>query len=154
MRRRTHHSYADPRFELIPLLDVMFFLLTFFMYSMAMMVRAQVLPVKLPHLVAAEVSKDTQIVGLTIDAKGRLFLNQKAIDWPQLEASLKPLTDQPKLPAVYVALDDRPGAVDRGLMLVQLIDRLRKMGIEQFNIVGQPGDKPSTPTAPKTPPAP
>ena len=42
--RRTDH---DTRVEMMPLIDVGFLLLTFFIYAMVLMVRAEVLPVPL-----------------------------------------------------------------------------------------------------------
>src|SRR5690606_8300025 len=49
MRFVRRHDLA-PRMEMIPLIDVIFLLLTFFIYSLALMVQAQVLPVALPPI--------------------------------------------------------------------------------------------------------
>ena len=49
MRSIRRHDLA-PRVEMMPLIDVVFLLLTFFIYSFVMMVRAEVLPVVLTPL--------------------------------------------------------------------------------------------------------
>ena len=42
--RRTDH---EMRIEIMPLIDVIFLLLTFFIYAMVLMVRAELLPVEM-----------------------------------------------------------------------------------------------------------
>jgi biopolymer transport protein ExbD len=151
MRRRVHHSVTEPRFELTPLLDVLFFLLMFFMYAMILTVRANVMPVSLPSLSTGEAPVDNDIAGITVDNQGHYFLNRKPITLDQLEPKLKEFAARPKPPAVFVALEEKSGGIDRGPIFVELIDMLRRNGINKFNVVGQ--EKKPTP-APTAPPAP
>jgi biopolymer transport protein ExbD len=144
MRRLIIRTSTEPRMEMAPLLDVIFLLLTFFIYSMIVSVRAQVLPVNLPTLTTGQIPADAPIAGITVDAAGKLFLNQKPIEPADLEQQLRQLTSQPKPPTVFIALDDRQSSVDRGPMFIQLIDMMRRLGIQDFNLVGQ--DRPANPT--------
>ncbi|MEN9669490.1 MAG: hypothetical protein RLZZ386_1397, partial [Planctomycetota bacterium] len=53
IRRTTH----EPRIELIPLIDVMMFLLSFFIYSQALAVRISVVPMELRKFQSAQAAK-------------------------------------------------------------------------------------------------
>jgi biopolymer transport protein ExbD len=45
---RRSSTVTEPRFELAPLLDVIFLLLTFFLYSQVLLTRVDILPINLP----------------------------------------------------------------------------------------------------------
>ena len=132
--RRNDHS---PRVELIPLIDVIFLLLTFFVYSLLVMVRADVLPVKLTSLATGQAAKPQKIHAITIDAHGQLFLDRKPIAMTQLEPQLTQLAGDEGSPQLYLAMEDE-GATDRGPTLIRLIEMLRAAGLTDFVIVGQP----------------
>ena len=142
MRRTVHRQGYEPRVEMTPLLDVIFLLLTFFIYSMVLSVRAQVLPVKLPAITAGEAPAEADIAGITVDHAGQLFLNQKPIGREDLEQRLKDLKAGEKPPAIFIALEARGAlgteGVDRGPIFIELIDMMRRLGIEDFHVVGQP----------------
>lgn len=140
MTTRVRRSNHELRFEMTPLLDVIFLLLTFFIYSLVLMVQAQILPVKLPSVAAGQDATQSQVVGITLDAAGKLYLNRKPIDWPELQERMTLLVDDPNAPNVYVALEDNPeapAAADRGPALVRLIDMFRQIGLKNFFIVGR-----------------
>jgi biopolymer transport protein ExbD len=138
-RPRTQYAPAhEPRVEMTPLLDVIFLLLTFFIYSLVVTVRAQVLPVKLPALVTGETAADARIAGITVDGAGRLFLNQQPVTRAELKDQLRLLAGGPQPPAFYIAIDAQPGEVDRGPLLIDMIELFRKLKIEDLNIVGAP----------------
>ncbi len=130
-----------------PLMDVIFLLLTFFIYTLVMTVRAQVMPVVLPALSTGQApEKEVEIAALTVDRQGRFFLNQKPVTQADLEARLKELAAQPKPPQFFLAIDAQPGETDRGPLLIELIETFRRLNIQSFNIVGTPkGDKESSP---------
>ena len=54
IRRNTH----DFRIEIMPLIDVIFLLLTFFIYAMVLMVRAELLPVEMHAFASGEPGAD------------------------------------------------------------------------------------------------
>jgi biopolymer transport protein ExbD len=137
--RAGYSAKHEPRMEMTPLLDVIFLLLTFFIYSIVLTVRAQVLPVSLPALTTGQTAQDVKVAGITVDARGDLFLNRQPVTRQELEARLGELSRQPEPPAFYLAIDAEQGQVDRGPLLIELIELLRKLKIENVNIVGAPG---------------
>ncbi|MBI1367361.1 MAG: hypothetical protein GC162_01765 [Planctomycetes bacterium] len=142
MRRYAPSASLEPRMEMTPLLDVIFLLLTFFIYSLVLTVRAQVVPVKLPSLASGQVAEGTKIAAISVDASGDFFFNRDKLDYEALRARLAEMAKQPNPPTLFLALDARPGSVDRGPALVNLIDTLRSLGLKDFYIVGQPEKKP------------
>ncbi|HEX7009567.1 MAG TPA: biopolymer transporter ExbD [Phycisphaeraceae bacterium] len=132
----------SPRVELLPLLDVVFLLLTFFIYSLVMMVRAEVLPVRLvPVNTGERVQQPADLAAITIDQAGRCYLNRELIEPADLDERLAQLALRAPPPKLFIALEQAgPGQemVDRGPVLIDLVSRIRKAGIEDFAIVGEP----------------
>lgn len=136
MRTVRRHDLG-PRLELLPLLDVIFLLLTFFIYSFALMIRAEILPVALAPVGSGQRAAQTKAVAITIDGAGQLFVDKKAVSDKQLQGRLSQLAQQVPRPPIYLALQAQ-GSTDRGPALINLIEKIRRAGIEDFTIVGQP----------------
>lgn len=64
--------------NVVPLIDVMFALLTFFIVSSLSLTRSQGLPVNLPKAVTAQQQESTEIT-VSIDAQGKINFNQQPI---------------------------------------------------------------------------
>jgi len=128
----------DARIEMTPLLDIIFLLLTFFIYSLVLTVQAKVLPMTFPSLSASQEIEQTRIAGITVGRDSSLYLNQQPVTFEQLTDRLTELADQPEPPAVFVALDNETEGVDRGPLLIRLIDTVRRLGIKDLYIVGAP----------------
>lgn len=127
------------------MIDVIFLLLTFFIYSMVLMVQAQVLPVHLAPVATGQRAKPAKIEAITIDRTGRLYLDRKPITREQLDAHLKTLAEQAHPPKVFVAAErsDGPTTVDRLPVLWSLIGRLERSGLD-VSLVGLPETKAGT----------
>jgi len=136
---------------MLPLIDVIFLLLTFFIYSIVVMVRAEVLPVQLTPLSAGAAPEPGQVAAITIAGDGGLHLNREPITDQQLDDWLEELATAETPPRVFVAMEAR-GERDRGPVLLGLIESLRARGITDFAIVGQPVDTTGS-SPPGTPPA-
>lgn len=153
MRTARRHDMS-PRVEMMPLIDVIFLLLTFFIYSMVTMVRAEILPVQLQTLTTGQAAEPAAILAVTIDVHGKLYLNRELIDADRLDEKLNEVAQLEDRPKLFLALEDRlilntgtqagqPGrdgpvaaVIDRGPLLIGLIERVRRAGLEEFNIVG------------------
>lgn len=152
MRPVRRHDLS-PRVEIMPLIDVIFLLLTFFIYSLVTMVQAEILPVQLQTLTTGQAAEPATIMAVTIDAGGNLYLNRVPIDGETLDLKLQETAQLEDVPKVFLALEDAPAAspdgpanepaavIDRGPLLIGLIERVRRAGIEDFNIVGDRGSK-------------
>lgn len=137
---RIKREEIAPRMEMTAMIDVIFLLLTFFIYSLAMMISARVLPVQLTTVSAAATgsgtSQTTQVQAITIDKAGVLYFNREPVSMSQLDSQLRKIAGDADQPTVYLAMEAQ-GTTDRGPLLMQLIDRVRGAGIDRFVIVGQ-----------------
>ncbi len=120
-----------------PLIDVVFLLLTFFIYSFAMMIHAEVLPVKLAAVTSgATAVGEGRVQAITVDARGALFFNRLPVSAEELDQQLAQLAQQQPRPTLMLALE-ASGQTDRGPLLIGLIQRVQAAGIADFVIVGQ-----------------
>jgi len=76
-RRRT-------RLEIIPLIDIMFFLLASFMMVSLQMQKVSTLKASLPTATLATSTAKPDMVTLTVDRSGQVALDNKSISFPDL----------------------------------------------------------------------
>jgi biopolymer transport protein ExbD len=72
------------RIEIIPLIDIMFFLLASFMMVSLQMDRAQNIRVNLPDALQASAGFKPDMVNLAVDKDGKVWLEKREIPLPQL----------------------------------------------------------------------
>ena len=87
MKFKTRRELPRTKIEIIPMIDTIFFLLVFFMLSSLSMTRLKGLPVDLPDAKTATNQPSSDLT-LSIDARGRLFLDKAAVAWPDLQRAL------------------------------------------------------------------
>lgn len=75
MQLRTLRTTSKPKLMIIPMIDIIFFLLVFFMMSMLSMVVQKSMPVQLPAAATAKVDIDRKIP-ITITADGKIYVEQ------------------------------------------------------------------------------
>jgi biopolymer transport protein ExbD len=112
----------EPPFQIniVPMIDVIFAILTFFIMSTLFLTQSEGLPVNLPTATTAEAQMQQQVV-VTIDPTGKLALNRQAVTLEALEAQIRVLatTGQPPLVVLNADTDVSHGKV------VEVMDRLR-----------------------------
>jgi len=155
IRRQKH----EPRIELAPLIDVMLFLLTFFIYQVMVTERVDLIPMELRAYRSGNAAKPAPAATISIDLDGQLFLDRVPVALDELVSKLEPMrVTSPDL-VVYVALADGASQVDRSALLLDIWDRLQP-GKFNVSIVGRrnsgpemlPTDSPSAPTSAPTVP--
>lgn len=132
--RRIDH---ETRVEMMPLIDVVFLLLTFFIYAMVLMVRAEVLPVPLESYVSGTPATPRPSISITIGVDGNMYVNRTIVSLENVaQAVLQELGENPEA-AIYIVVEDGEAAIDRGPLLTGTWDTLRHEGLEIF-LVGAP----------------
>ena len=126
---RIRRPQYETRVEIMPLIDVVFLLLTFFIYAMVLMVRAELLPVNMQHFESGETATVKPAVSITIDAHGALFLNRDPVSLDEVleRLELHRATDPNTI--VYVAAE-AVGTVDRLPVFLGLYDKLNQVGLD------------------------
>ena len=122
------------RIEIVPLIDIMFFLLaTFIMVSLSM-TKNQGVSVQLPAAGTATSLGNQQemdkAVTLTVTEKGELFFNKEKITLAQLSMKLQSYKAAAKDPRVVINGD---GSTDFK-HVVAVLDEVRRLGIAKVGI--------------------
>ncbi len=137
MRKRVQIGRRKPVEEaeiiVIPMIDVMMFLLFFFMVSSLAMVVQSGLPVNLPKASTSN-EHSTQNITITIMRDNRIYLNTRLITLDKLKDSLIAL----KVTDNNLVIINADRAVLHGLV-VGAMDEARKAGISRFAIATDKG---------------
>lgn len=130
---RLRRSRDEVRVEMTPLIDVVFLLLTFFVFAMVLMIRAEVLRVELPSFSNAVDASRTRSIVLVLREDGSLELDGEPIEAVGLgEAVRRRRAEDPDMP-LLVAADE--GGERRGL--IALFDLLSQEGLGEFAFIGR-----------------
>ena len=123
-------SRKRPRIEVIPLIDIIFFLLATFVMISLSMVKNQGLNVNLPSAQTA-VSQDRKAaVTITVTQTNKVYLNLEKISLDALSERLKELKDQN--PDLKVFINGDSHAYFQGAITV--LDKVRAAGIARVAI--------------------
>ncbi len=135
----------SPRIEIIPMVDVMFLLLVFYVLSSLAMSQNKGIQVALPAASTGQASAVPQMVVVTVDSQGQVFLLQDKVEVSELATKIQELAAA------------RPGGMTElqkdGIILnadqtsqmkqtVAVMDQMRQVGVYNFSISTQDGAKP------------
>jgi biopolymer transport protein ExbD len=115
------------RIEIIPMIDVIFFLLVFFMVSSLAMTKINSMPVALPKTSSSPEALKQNIV-LTIRKSGEIFLNKTPAT---LETLGRQLSYEMHHDAQDVVVVNADQAVGYGIV-VKVMDAARQIGVRKF----------------------
>ena len=132
-----------PRLELMPLLDVVFLLLTFFAFALLVMVRAEVLDVDLPVIEAGQSAEQrgTPVV-VTITQDGTLALDREPVDDEDLMQQLQTRRSASEADGEEFTLLLEVDVGSPSGRLIELVQTLRRSGFDRFGVLGSAGDQP------------
>lgn len=136
--RRLRRTPIHPRIELIPLIDVMTFLLTYFIFATATLMRVDLVPMQLRSYQSGKAATPAPAVTISVDLEGRVFVDKEQVKVDELAPKIKARVDKDRKTVVYLAIADGQGKVDRAPLMQDVYDRLRTLNIT-VNMVGRPG---------------
>ncbi len=108
--------------NIVPMIDVIFAILTFFIISTLYLTRSEGLPVNLPKAGTAQ-SQNSTPIAITIDEKGNLALNRKSTNLEALESQVEALIPSGKEVVVILNADEQ---VNHG-QVIAVMDRVRRV---------------------------
>ena len=123
----------------MPLLDVVFLLLTFFAFALLVMVRAEVLNVDLPVVEAGASATTSNVpVVVTITRDGSIAIDREPTEDTQLIERLQAKRETTEEFSLLLEVDvGSPSG-----RLIELVQQLRGAGFESFGVLGSSGDQP------------
>ncbi|NBD18745.1 MAG: biopolymer transporter ExbD [Cyanobacteria bacterium] len=108
--------------NLVPMIDVIFSILAFFIISTLFLTRSEGLPVDLPQATTAQQQSETEVT-VTLQANGKIALNQEEISLKNLIPEVTKISQNAQETLVIVKADK---AVTHG-DVVNVMDRLRQI---------------------------
>lgn len=137
MRRRAFRGPPEPKLMIIPMIDIIFFLLVFFMMSTLAMTAEQTVPLALPRASQAVLeSREGATVSVTED--GAFCVDGRRIPREELPAHL--MQEGERRPEMRVIL--RADAMARHEDVLAAMDAIRAAGIDRIGIAAESGAAP------------
>ncbi|MGD0462841.1 MAG: biopolymer transporter ExbD [Tepidisphaeraceae bacterium] len=120
-------DHAEARIEIIPLIDIMFFLLAAFMLVSLSMVNLKTVKVNLPTATSATNEPKRDFVDISVDKAGSAYLNKRAIDDNQLIGALAGFRKANPDLRIIISADTEARHGD----VIHVLDLVRLAGIEK-----------------------
>ena len=117
------------RIEMLPLIDIVFLLLVFFIYAMLSMAVHRGLPVELPLSTTAEIDNKL-ILSVTVKADETIYVDKERVALAELTEVLQRKAGGTREPGVLVF-------ADRALpyqMIYNVLDKIRLAGLSRISL--------------------
>lgn len=134
----------DVRLDLTPMIDVVFLLLTFFLYAVILMVRADTLDVALPSLGSGVAAEARDAITLAIRVDGAIAIDGEIVEKDSVIERLRTLRDARPEAKLLLAVDENGRTGD----MVGVTDMLIGAGFTNFSLLATPagsGEPPADP---------
>ena len=125
--RLTHPRKA--RIEILPLIDIVFLLLVFFIYAMLSMAVHRSMPVRLPRSETAAVDKQVAI-SVTVRRDGIIFIDDTAVSLSELADRLNRLPAKKRDMGVLLFADREISYQ----LLFRVLDAIRAAGLYRISL--------------------
>ena len=126
-----HHK---ARIEIIPLIDIMFFLLASFMLASLSMIRLQSIKMDLPTATVAKRDFKPDIVNIAVDKVGNIYIEKKPMNYVELQNYLSNKFRINTNVPVYISGDKD---ATHG-MIIGVLDLVRRQGIQKVSFAIAP----------------
>ena len=121
MLYHTEDIHTESQINILPMIDIIFAILSFLIVSSLYLTRVDTIPVELPKA-SSSIREDKKFITITIDKFGNLFINRNKILLDELEQSLFNLINQ-KSKFVVLSADKN---VSHGVVIT-VLDFLRSV---------------------------
>ena len=129
MKLRSMKVQEEPKLMIIPMIDIIFFLLVFFMISTMTMVQQNTFKVGLPQASSAQLDMN-QHANITVMADGNIAFNKESLDKEQLIRRMQiELQRNPDLQVILNGDKD----VNYGFV-IETFDALKQAGVKKLSI--------------------
>ncbi len=129
MKLRSLRIERQPKLMIIPMIDIIFFLLVFFMMSTLYMVEQRTLPVNLPQASSSQ-SDMAKNVTITIAKDGAVYIDQEQIP-PELFKARVQAQLARQIETAFVLRADKQAEYGR---VVMVLDDLKGLGVKKIAV--------------------
>ena len=128
MKIGSPYPHKKARIEIIPLIDIMFFLLASFMLASLSMMRLQSIKMDLPTATVAK-GKPPEMINIKVDKLGDIFVEKEGVNIVQFQNLLSNKFRVNTNIPVYITGD--PAA--KHWMVIRVLDLVRQQGIQKVS---------------------
>ncbi len=121
-----------PQINIVPMIDVIFAILVYFIVSSLFLTRSEGLPVNLPQATTVQLQKTKQIT-VSLDQKGTLVVDNQPTQLTQLKSKVENLIKSEQTTVVVIKADK---IVSHG-QVVDVLDQLRQIPQVQIAIAAK-----------------
>lgn len=143
MRISTPYQRKRARIEIVPLIDIVFFLLATFVMVSLSMVKNSGIPVNLPVAATSTAQERKIFTTLTVTEEGYLYLDKEKISIEELPARLKKLKETDPELKIFIHGDQKASFGSA----IRVLDEVRKQGISKVAIQTAAGTAPAAKAA-------
>ena len=129
MKLRSLRVERQPKLMIIPMIDIIFFLLVFFMMSTLYMVEQRTLPVNLPQASASQVDLAKNVT-ITVAKDGAIYLDQEQIPSELFKARIQAQLAR-QVETAFVLRADKQAEYGR---VVMILDELKVLGVKKVAV--------------------
>lgn len=126
------------RIEIVPLIDIIFFLLATFVMVSLSMVKHQGIPVVVPQAATGQAQEKNEHTMVTLSASGQMYLNKVELSQEALFAQIRTLKEAN--PELRILINGDESA--RLGLAIRVLDETRKLGITKVAFATTPVPKP------------
>ncbi len=139
MKIGSPFPHKKARIEIIPLIDIMFFLLASFMLASLSMIRLQSIKMDLPTATVAKRDFKPDIVNVGVDKAGNVYIDKKPVSLVELQSFLSNKFRINTNVPVYISGDKD---ATHGT-IIGVLDVVRRQGIQKVSFAIAPASAPS-----------
>ena len=134
MQIPSPRSSKRARIEIIPLIDIIFFLLATFVMVSLSMVKSKGVPVNLPRAATGEQQNRDEVTSITIASDNTILFNKQPVSPGELAGLLEKVKAESADPKVFINGDED----SRLGVTINVLDQVRKCGIEKVAFETKP----------------
>ena len=135
MKIRLPLPERKARIEIIPLIDIMFFLLTALMLASLTLIRLKSIKLNLPTATQATRDFKPALVNIDVDRQGDIYVEKRLVSAVEQRAYLSNKFQLNTNVPVYISGDRRASHGD----VIRVLDVVRRAGIQKVSFAISPG---------------
>ena len=112
-----------PQINIVPMIDVVFAVLTFLIVSSLSLSKSEGLPVNLPKASTSQVQDSPAKITVTLDAQGKFMVDKKLVNLEQIESTVRQVMGSSQTSLIVLNADT---SVNHG-NVVEVMDKLRRI---------------------------
>ena len=131
MNIRSNRVARPPRLMIIPMIDIIFFLMVFFLFSTLQMVYQKSMPVNLP-VASSSHQEAPKPVAITLMKDGTISIGDTVVGIEEIKPRVEQLADKADTPVILRADEN----VEHG-KVIKVMDEIKSAGVTKLSIATQ-----------------